>query len=118
MGFLFGRKKKAIDIENADFLCDYHCGGGMDGGRDWVSLSREKGGVPMLEYCISRGWNEEPIEGKKEVPEEAVRRVLEAYQRCGIAGLGKLRRTDVIALDAPTEGVSFFIGDEIRGIDC
>ncbi len=116
MGLLFGRKK-AIDYSE-DFYCDYFSGGGMDGGRDFVSLTRDKGKAPILEYSITRFMGDEPKEGKKEVPEEAVRRICEIYGTCGIAELGELKRTDLFALDAPRECVNFSIGGTSRSIDC
>ena len=117
MGFLLGRKKE-IDYSAEDFYCDYFSGGGMDGGRDFVSLTRDKGEAPILEYSITRFIGDDPKEGKKEVPEEAVRRICEIYGSCGIAELGKLKRTDLFALDAPRESVNFSIGGISHSIDC
>ena len=88
---IFGRKKKTSDAETGDFFCEYASGGGMDGGSTNISLTRSGDGPPVLDYSICRYIGDEPNEGKKEVPEEAVRRITELYRICGINRLGKLK---------------------------
>ena len=101
-----------------DYLtdCTYYNGGGMDGGSESIELRKQSDGTVIYNYwyCPYIGAQEEHIENV--YGGEVFDKISEICKKTGVLSWGKLPKSELELLDAPTTSISFTVfGDSANG---
>ena len=97
---------QAVAKDPACFACEYVSGGGMEGGYTRFYLESKQPGTATMEYRRTRYNGDETKEGVIPVPDKTVSELKRLFYGYGIKGW-VLKKSDLIALDAPSVTVDF-----------
>lgn len=106
--------KGGMENNMANFVdeCVYSIHGGMEGESLYIRLSTDENGSAVIESSRIP-YNGAPEETKTlSVPFEAVEKIRAVCSECGVMGWGKLKYSEIIALDAPTVSLTFSVKEE------
>ncbi len=98
------------------FSCSYNMGGGMEGGRESYDLCKYESGRKKLTYSRQRYNGDEVVSGEMEPSEELIDKILYIYEMAGVKDYGELEKSDLIALDAPSESIWFLVNGKETSI--
>ncbi len=111
----FKRKKKepaqngTQDMDEVVFRCTFSSAGGMLGGHVYYCLEQDRSGARKLTYSVQETHDDEEVSGELEPSEDLVNELLYIYERAEVKKYGKLKKSDIMVLDAPSESVSFLV---------
>ncbi len=115
-GYLHKKKTPAPVDDDGYFACEYSSGGGMEGGRIILSMTSPSPGKASLNYDVMRYNGDERKTGNAEVPDETVAELKKMFDEYGIRHW-KLKKSDMIVLDAPSVSVSFTVGKDMFSVE-
>ncbi len=103
-------------MDESSFAVEYSSGGGMSGGRTDITLERAGTGMPTISYDITEYNGGPRKKGSKTLPKAAEKDLRDIYDRRGVKGWGRLEKSDLIALDAPSVSVTFRVDGRMTRI--
>ena len=105
-GWLDRAEERINAVNGGDFSCEYRRRGGMEDADLTMTLSCADFKCAFTLHDGSRE-REKPIDDKLPVPLFAVDKLRGIYLDCGVYDWKKLKKTGLVALDAPKSSITF-----------